>query len=98
VFVEDEVDTRPKTEFMFEEFCAEWFEEETAARLLADRTLELLVVLATSYECCDELCWDSRREEGSLTPWLRELDNLELDTDVEVIIDPPCVVVAVDPL
>lgn len=49
--VEEEVDTRPKTEFIFEEFCAEWFDEETGAKLLADKTLELLVVLATSYVC-----------------------------------------------
>lgn len=51
VVVDDDVETSPNTEFMFEEFWTEWFVDDVTAKLLAFKTLELLVVLATSYEC-----------------------------------------------
>lgn len=51
VVVEEDVDTSPNTEFMFEEFWVEWFVEDVGAKLLAFKTLEVLVVLATSYVC-----------------------------------------------
>lgn len=51
VVVDDDVETSPKTEFIFEEFWTEWFVDDVTAKLLAFKTLGLLVVLATSYEC-----------------------------------------------
>lgn len=51
VVVDDDVETSPNTEFMFEEFWTEWFVDDVTAKLLAFKTLELLVVLTTSYEC-----------------------------------------------
>lgn len=52
VVVDDDVETSPNTEFMFEEFWTEWLVDDVAAaKLLAFKTLELLVVLVTSYEC-----------------------------------------------
>lgn len=51
VVVDDDVETSPNTEFMFEVFWTEWFVDDVTAKLLAFKTLELLVVLATSYEC-----------------------------------------------
>lgn len=51
VVVDDDVETSPNTEFMLEVFWTEWFVDDVTAKLLAFKTLELLVVLATSYEC-----------------------------------------------
>lgn len=51
VVVDDDVETSPNTEFMFEVFWTEWFVDDVTVKLLAFKTLELLVVLATSYEC-----------------------------------------------
>lgn len=51
VVVDDDVETSPNTEFMFGVFWTEWFVDDVTAKLLAFKTLELLVVLVTSYEC-----------------------------------------------
>lgn len=51
VVVDDDVETSPNTEFMFEVFWTEWFVDDVTVKLFAFKTLGLLVVLATSYEC-----------------------------------------------